>query len=84
MPLRPRPPSFKDPQPIVQLIEQSADPERVDARRGQLDRQRKAIESPANLGRHWRIRIAQAERFETVGRPVDEKLDGGKVSASSR
>ncbi len=75
MSLRACPPPREEAEPIVELIEQFADAKRIDARRGELDRKCEAVEPPADLGGDRRIRIAQAERLESVGRAVDEELN---------
>jgi len=51
-------------------------PEHLDASRGGLDRQRQAIEPPANLADQWRVCIARREILGDRAYVLDEQLHG--------
>ena len=64
----------------VQAGGKAFDPKHLDARRGELDRQRQAVEPPANLDDRRGIRIGQREVFDDRGDAFDEQLHGGEGS----
>ena len=74
--LRARPAPDKEAESIVELLQQTADTERIDARRGEFDRKRETIESAADLGDRRRVGVAQLEQLEAVGRAVYKELNG--------
>ena len=63
---------------VVQAGGKAFDPEHLDARRGELDGQRQAVEPPANLGDQRGVRIGQREVFDDRGYTLDEQLHGGE------
>jgi len=55
------------------------DAERLDTRCGELDRQRQAVEPPANRDDQRGVRIGQREVFDDRGYSLDEELHGGEI-----
>ena len=52
--------------------------EHPDARCGELDRQRQAVEPPANRDYQWGVGIGKREVFDNRGYTLDEELHGGE------
>ena len=65
-------------QAVVQAGGKAFDAEHLDARCGELDRQRQAVEPPANLDDQRGVRIGQREVFDDRGYTLDEQLHGGE------
>ena len=63
-------------QAVVQAGGKAFDPEHLDARCGELDRQRQAVEPPTNLDDQRGVRIGQREVFDDRGHALDEQLHG--------
>src|SRR5262249_41865166 len=76
--------SSQETQSIVELLEQPTHTEYINPRRGEFDRQRKTVEPPTDFGDHWRFGIVERERFEPLGRPVDEELNGRELKGFFR
>ena len=71
-------PRLQQRQAVVQAGGKAFDPKHLDARRGELDRQRQAVEPPANLDDQRGVRIGQREVFDDRGDTLDEQLHGGE------
>ena len=65
-------------QAVVQTGGKAFDPQHLDARCGELDRQRQAVKPPADLDDQGGVRIGQREVFDDRGYPLDEQLHGGE------
>ena len=65
-------------QAVVQASGEAFDPERLDARRGELDRERQAVKPSANLDDQRGVRIGEDEVFDDGRCTFDEQLHGGK------
>jgi hypothetical protein len=63
---------------VVQAGGKAFDPKYLDARRGELDRQRQAVKLPANLDDQQGVRVGQLEVFGDRSDTLDEQLDGGE------
>jgi len=63
---------------------QSADSEEIYARRRQLDRERQAVESAADIGHDRDIGIAQLERTQARHSALGKQLDGREAERSLR
>jgi hypothetical protein len=51
----------QQPQAVVQVRREAVDPESLDARCRELDRQRNPVELSANFGYDWGVRVPQLE-----------------------
>jgi hypothetical protein len=72
------PPRPQQPQAVVQVGGKAFDPKYLDARRGELDRQRQAVKLPANLDDQQGVRVGQLEVFDDRSDTLDEQLHGGE------
>ena len=63
---------------VVQAGGKAFDPEHLDARRGELDGERQAVEPATDLDDRRSIRIGQREVFDDRGYTFDEQLNGGE------
>src|SRR6516162_1830948 len=67
---------------MVQAGRQALDPEHLDARCGELDRQWQSVKPPANLDDCRGVRIGQREIFDNGSDTLDEQLyrgEGGRL-----
>ena len=71
-------------EPIVKAIADLIDREHFRARGGELDRQRNAVEAPADLGDSCGVRGCELEIPDDSLRPIDEQLDGLEFSDDRR
>src|SRR5271165_4429448 len=78
LPGRRRPARPRQRQAVVQASGEAFDPERLDARRGELDRKRQAVKPSANLDDQRSVRIGQGEVFDGRRDTFDEQLHSGK------
>jgi hypothetical protein len=76
-------PGAQSRQAVVQLCGEAFDPEHLDARCGELDRQRQAIEPPANLADKRGVRIGQREVLDDRVDTLDEQLHSRESSRLS-
>ncbi len=63
---------------VVETGNEAFDPQHLDARRGELDGQRQAVEPAADLGDRRSVRIGQREVFDNRACTFDEQLHGGE------
>ena len=61
---------------IVELLDERADRQRVDAGRRQFDRERNSVEAAADFSDRRRVFRRRCETKVCGARPVDEQLDG--------
>jgi len=57
---------------------QPADAKQIDPRRHQLDRQRQAVKSPAEIGDDWNVGVLELERVQAGHGAFGEQLDRRK------
>jgi hypothetical protein len=66
----------QQPQAVVQVRREAVDPESLDARCRELDRQRNPVELSANFGYDWGVRVPQLELVQAPRYTLDKQLNG--------